>query len=91
MYIHGGLYSVRNGSHVYIASVPGLPRQLVAGLGEGPYYLSSAKLVAVSHRFDWKSCFCQVRKTVIGPKPPTVRQAFLVDCGEAEAYHARRR
>ena len=31
------------------------------------------------------------RKKVIGPKPPTVSQAFVVDCGEAEAYHARRR
>ena len=39
----------------------------------------------------WLSLIALTGKAVIGPKPPTVRQAFVVDCGEAEAYHARRR
>ena len=46
-------------SHTLLLARSISARRLVAGLGEGPYYLSSEKLVAVSHRFDWKSCFCR--------------------------------
>ena len=53
-------------------------------------------LLAVSGRewrrrtsFDWKNLFLSGRETVIGCKPPHVRQAFVIDYGDAEAYQAK--